>query len=91
MDHQPGCPGPLHCLCPMPAPPTYIVQDVGYEVGDVVLAHQKNSEGKHRLVLCCTPPQKAGEWTNCNLWATVDGYRASWDKGVEGGKLSPRC
>lgn len=86
--HKAGCPSPLYCNCyVIGGDDQRITADNVYDVGEMVLSHQKRADGMHRLVLCTNPPQQAGEWVSCNVWAIVGDYRASWDHGVQGGEL----
>jgi len=87
--HSPGCLGDLHCVCyPVSGPvdPHTIVSDNVYDVDGVTLSHQIRRDGTHRLVLCCEPPQVAGDWISANCWAKVGNYRASFREGVVNGK-----
>jgi L-fucose isomerase-like protein len=56
-----------------------------YDVETEVLAHQKQGD-RHRLVHCCNPPQKIGEWAHKSHVATVGPYKATFNGGPIGGK-----
>jgi hypothetical protein len=47
----------------MKATKTKVTSETIYEWHDgTVLSHQMSDEGLHRIVICCKPPQDAGEW-----------------------------
>lgn len=50
-----------------------------HEFGQVVVSHQKKGN-YHRLVICCTPPQKVSDWVPRLQPAELGDYIASWDK-----------
>lgn len=63
-----------------------IVKELLYAVGGEIVSHQFDAAGNHRVVHCCKPlPQKAGLWRPLAAPASVGGYRASAQEGVEGG------
>lgn len=83
MQHKPYCPSPTLCNC-YEMGSLLVKEEAVYDVGDQVVAHQKN-DNFHRLVHCCTPPQKVGLWFCKNKVAVLDNFTATYNEGVVNG------
>ncbi len=71
-------------------PGVRLMTDDVYDMPDgQVISHQKLGNS-HRVIQCLyPPPQRPGPWVPQDQVATVGNYRATFEGGVDGGKLVP--